>query len=118
MVAAAHEAGVRVSFGLEANNSFYGKMEEGVREWVRMLRNSGINTVASSHQEGYIQALSTDPTDELTTIFNVLNGRVPSYEVSVFYGHYGTHQIQHLCIRSAAFKMVEPQKEKPQKKQK
>lgn len=118
MVIAARESGAQISFSLEAHNSFYGKMEDGVREWVRMLRNAGINTVASSHQEGYIQAISSDPTDELTTIYNVLHGRVPAYEVSIFYGNYNGHQIQHLCIRSAAFKIVEPQKEKPTKKKK
>jgi len=118
MVRAAHEAGASISFGLEANNSFYGKMEEGVREWVRMLRNAGINTVASSHQEGYIQAISTDPTEELTTIFNVLHGRVPGYEVSVFYGNYSSHQIQNLCIRSPAFKLTVPAPKTPVKKSK
>lgn len=93
-------------------------MKEGVREWVRMLRNAGINTVASCHQEGYIQAVSSDPTVELTTIFNVLNGRVPTYEVSIFYGNYGSQQIQHLCIRSPAFKLVETKEEKTTKKKK
>lgn len=115
---AAHEAGAKISFGLEAHNSFYGKMEDGVREWVRMLRNAGINTVASCHHEGYIQAISSDPTVELTTIFNVLSGRAPSYEVSIFYGNYSSHQIQHLCIRSSAFKLTPPELERANKKKK
>lgn len=105
MVKAAHEAGAVISFGLEAHDSFYGQIEEGVREWVRMLRNAGINTTSSCHHDGYIQAQSVDPTTELRTIFNVLHGRLRHYEVMVFYASNGNGVMQSLEIRSPVFRM-------------
>jgi hypothetical protein len=50
------------------NNNFYAQIEEGVREWVFKLRNSGINTECSCHHEGYIQCQCLDPTTEISVI--------------------------------------------------
>ena len=54
------------------NNSFYLKIEEGVREWVYKLRNHGINTECSCHHDGYIQCQTLDPTEEIRIIKSVL----------------------------------------------
>jgi hypothetical protein len=53
-------------------SSFYGSIEEGVRDAVCALRNAGINTECSCHHDGYIQCQSLDPTTEQQRIFNVL----------------------------------------------
>lgn len=67
---------------LEYNNMFYSGLEDGVREYVRHLRNIGINTECSCHHEGYIQCQVLDPTEELRklkTLFMVIG--LTDYEI-------------------------------------
>jgi len=53
-------------------NSFYSEMESGVRDYVKELRESGLNTQASCHHDGYILAHSMDATKELSIIEEVM----------------------------------------------
>lgn len=56
----------------EKDFSFYNEIESGVRRFVFLLRNSGINTECSCHHEGYIQCQTIDPTTEISRIKTVM----------------------------------------------
>jgi len=53
-------------------NNFYLDMEETVRPFVKELRDNGINTICSCEHEGFIQAVSADPTTEKDIIFTAM----------------------------------------------
>ena len=55
-------------------DAFYSQIEPGVRKWVRLLRDAGINTECSCGHQGYIQCQSLDAQTELEQIKNVLHG--------------------------------------------
>jgi hypothetical protein len=54
-------------------SDFYAQIEAGVREWVRRLRDAGINTECSCGHEGYIQCQCFDLPTELDRIKSVLH---------------------------------------------
>lgn len=92
---------------------FYGDVEEGVREWVRLLRNAGLNTECSCHHEGYIQCQSLDPTTEIDRIRRAFFGKVHQYKIEVLYeqtGNDAAYWHQHLIITSPTFKTAEKTK--------
>lgn len=54
-------------------DDFYAQIELGVRDWVRRLRDAGINTECSCGHEGYIQCQSLDFPTEFQQIKDVLH---------------------------------------------
>jgi hypothetical protein len=77
------------------------EIEEGVRQWVYLLRNVGINTECSCHHKGYIQCQTLDPTTEIFRIKSVLleNG-IEDFDISII--HKGT-KCSSLEIHSPSF---------------
>ena len=84
--------------------SFYDEIEEGVRKYVRLLRDEGINTTCSCHHEGYIQAESHDPTSERRIIWNVMfESGVKDWTATIYVSSLGTADSWE--IRSNSFKL-------------
>jgi len=82
-------------------NSFYLGIEEGVREWVYRLRNTGINTECSCHHEGYIQCQTLDPTDDIKKIKTIfLENNIEEFEIEIYIKGY---QFSTLEIKSPIF---------------
>ncbi len=81
---------------------FYNEIETGVRHFVFLLRNEGINTECSCHHEGYIQCQTNDPTTELRRIKTVMiEEGIENYEIEIRYS--GAPNVSSLNIRSPAF---------------
>ena len=82
--------------------SFYNEIETGVRRFVFLLRNAGINTECSCHHEGYISCQTLDPTTEIRTIKTVMiEEGIEDFEIEILQkGLYWSF----LTIRSPAFK--------------
>ena len=90
-------------------DAFYVEIEEGVREFVRSLRNAGINTRCSCHHDGYIQAESIDPSTEQLRIYNVMREMgVKNWEATLRVEYTSTYYFHSWEIRSEAFKFVPP----------
>lgn len=83
-------------------------LESGVVEWIRVLRDAGINTECSCHHEGYIQCQSLDPTTELDRIRRAFwEAGLHEYSVEILYEQTGpdtAYWHQTMEIRSSAFK--------------
>jgi len=85
---------------------FYDELESGVRKWVKILRQYGLNTECSCHHEGYIQCQSIDIVTEVDRIQNALNGAgLQDYTIIVTYTKIGESYFQSLEVRSKAFKI-------------
>ena len=87
---------------------FYGEIEEGVRGWVKLLRNAGLNTECSCHHEGYIQCQSLDPTTEIDRIRRAFCGKIDRYTITIIYQQTGmdaAYWSQSLNIQSPVFKI-------------
>ena len=81
---------------------FYNEIELGVRHFVFLLRNAGVNTECSCHHEGYIQCQTLDPTTEVGKIKTVMiDEGIEDFEIEILYRglNYSV-----LNIRSPAFK--------------
>ena len=86
---------------------FYDPIEEGVRPYVRLLRNAGLNTECSCHHDGTIQCQSLDPTTEIDRIRRAFFGKVHKYTIEVTYqqtGNDAAYWHQTLVITSPFFK--------------
>ena len=87
---------------------FYSSLESGVREWVKLLRDAGINTECSCGHEGYIQCQCLDPITEIDRIKNVLHSNnCWNYEIHFIRYSNGpdyTSWIETIEIRSKEFK--------------
>lgn len=80
---------------------FYNEIESGVRRFVFLLRNAGINTECSCHHKGYIQCQTNDPTTEVREIKTVMiEEGIENFEIEITYNglNYST-----LNITSPAF---------------
>jgi len=88
--------------------NFYDEIEDGVRDWVRRLREAGINTECSCGHEGYIQCQSFDAPTELARIRAALHGHgLWDYEIIFTYRCHGENYEgygQSIEVRSKAFK--------------
>jgi len=58
----------------QAGDWYKTAIEPEVREIVRRLRNSGINTISSCGHEMWIQCETSDPSEEWKMVYNVLVG--------------------------------------------
>lgn len=82
-------------------HTFYLEIESGVRHFVFLLRNAGINTECSCHHEGYIQCQTLDPTTEIRIIKTVMiEEGIEDFEIEIHTSLYWSH----IMIRSPAFK--------------
>lgn len=70
---------------------FYSMIEEKVRPYVKMLRNSGINTTCSCEHEGYIECQSLDPSFEIDMIRKTFqeNGLM-EYKITLIHEQFGS----------------------------
>ena len=95
---------------------FYQIIELGVREWVRKLRDGGINTECSCGHEGYIQCQSLDPMNDIQKIKDILhNNGLWEYTIELHYTSRGkdfTGWSQSIDVRAKAFKADLLSKEK------
>ena len=82
---------------------FYEDIEEGVRPYVMLLRNAGINTECSCHHEGYIQCQSVGPSEEIDRIRRSFIDKVDYYTIEVTYTNRGDDWFQSIEIRSPMF---------------
>jgi len=94
----------------DIEDRFYSELEEGVREYIRALRNAGINTECSCHHEGYIQCQSLDPSAEIRIIRDVLlEMNVDIYTIIITHEKYGDKSLaewhQWIVIKSDKFKI-------------
>lgn len=81
---------------------FYNEIETGVRRFVFLLRNAGINTECSCHHKGYIQCQTNDPTTELRRIKDVMYEEgIENFEIEIRYDR-GIN-VASLNIQSPAF---------------
>lgn len=85
--------------------NFYLMLEDGVRKWVKLFREQGINTECSCHHEGYIQCQTLDQTYEIRTIRSImLEKRIKNYTIEFLGEETNGFYHQHLIIRSDLFK--------------
>lgn len=87
---------------------FYHEIESGVREYVKGLRNAGINTECSCHHKGYIQCQSLDPTTEIDSIRRVFDDlNLKEYKIEIIHEKVGDSYMWHqfLWITSDTFKV-------------
>ena len=69
---------------------WYSDLEPGVRKWIWLLRNWGINTECSCEHEGYIQCQSLDPTTEIDNIRRCLfEAGLYNYTITVTHDQMG-----------------------------
>lgn len=88
----------------EMTRLWYSQMESGVRDWVNIFRNVGINTTCSCHHKGYIQCESLDPTTEITTIRNVfMELEIKDYVILFFGEEKAGLYHQYIQIQSSVF---------------
>jgi len=87
---------------------FYDELESGVRKWVKILRDAGINTISSCHHEGFIRCQCIDPEDEVNRIQYALNtAGVQSYYIKVVYSKHEDYYDKTLVVSSIEFKYKE-----------
>ena len=80
---------------------FYHEIESGVRRFVFLLRNSGINTQCSCHHDGHIECQTFDPTTEVQRIKTIMiEEGIEDFEIEI---RYTGLNWSILTIRSPAF---------------
>jgi hypothetical protein len=93
---------------MTTGETFYSHIENGVRDWVRRLRDVGINTECSCGHEGYIQCQSLDPINDIQKIKDCLHEHgLWHYTIQFSYSSFGkdyTGWSQSIEIRSKAFR--------------
>lgn len=87
---------------------FYDEIEDGVREWVRHLRDAGINTECSCGHEGYIRCQVLDLPADIQRIKDVLHTHgLWYYTIEFHYVAFGenfTGWSESITVRSKEFK--------------
>lgn len=91
-----------------SENDFYLSIELGVREWVKRLRDAGVNTECSCGHDGYIQCQCLEPEKDVELIKKVLHEHgLWHYEIEWTYNSYGENYAgwhQSITVRSKEFK--------------
>lgn len=93
---------------MKSDDFFYEQIEVGVREWVRFLRDAGVNTECSCGHEGYIQCQSLDPMNDIQRIKDCLHEHgLWEYTIDFRYSAFGkdfSGWSQSIDVRSKEFK--------------
>ena len=86
-------------------NDFYKGIESGVRPWVKLLRDAGINTDSSCHHEGTICFFPFDIRSDLGTVRRLFKGRIKEYTLTFVYAQFEERVYRELVIiKSPRFK--------------
>jgi len=87
---------------------FYEELESGVRKWVKVLRDAGINTMSSCHHEGSIRCQCFYPEIEVDRIQYALNeAGAQEYCIIVTYSKHGDCYEKWIDVKSREFKYRE-----------